>query len=236
VFPDFRGANTEVDAIEDRARERLRAQGATLVTVKLPSEFLTLWNAVLSPASEAEFKQEFERYLAARTGQVPKSLEQFISRSEAFRDSAQPVNPKLIEALKSADRDGLKDSKAYRDIVERAVPALKAELKRIFDDNELSALLFSTMSCPASARFDKPDPSYECRAEDPYAAGYIASVTGAPEVSLPAGVVAAGVPVGLSLLGRAGDDMMLLALASIVAPAMAPVSPPVLTRSAPSLH
>ncbi len=67
---------------------------------------------------------------------------------------------------------------------------------------------------PSLPRYDMPDPSYYCRASEPLAPMHIASAAGVPEVSVPMGFTAAGVPAGVSWLGQAGDDAALLSMAS----------------------
>jgi Asp-tRNA(Asn)/Glu-tRNA(Gln) amidotransferase A subunit family amidase len=51
VITNFRGANVEVDAVEQAALIELVAQGAVLVPVSLPDEFENLWNLVFKQAT-----------------------------------------------------------------------------------------------------------------------------------------------------------------------------------------
>ena len=92
VIDNFRGANSEVDGIEQAALRELRAQGAVLIPVTLPKEFEHLWHSVLGPVGEAEFKPQFERYLRTLSAAQPKTLAQLIgiSASRAVADSLDP--------------------------------------------------------------------------------------------------------------------------------------------------
>ena len=80
--------------------------------------------------------------------------------------------------------------------------------------NRLQAFVFSTMSCPATPRFDRQDPTYVCHSDDTYKAGYIASAAGFPEVTVPAGRVSGNMPVGYSFMGLPYSEAHLLSLAN----------------------
>jgi amidase len=215
VIGNFRGGNPEVDEVERGALKTLEARGAVLVPVTLPKEFEQLWNSVLGPVGEAEFKPQFERYLQSLPASQPKSLEQFIaiSASPAVMNSATPVNPARLDGLRQAQDTRLTDSPAYIHILTDVIPSLRQRLRQLMTDDKLQALVFSTMSCPASPRFDRPDPSYVCHSDDPYRADYMASAVGFPEVSVPAARISANMPVGLSFMGLPYGEAQLLALA-----------------------
>jgi amidase len=80
--------------------------------------------------------------------------------------------------------------------------------------NDLQAFVFSTMSCPATPRFDRADPTYVCNSDDTYKAGYIASTAGFPEVTVPAGRISADMPVGYSFMGLPYHEALLLSMAN----------------------
>ena len=213
---NFRGGNPEVDAIERAALQRLAALGAVVVPVTLPPEFATLWETVLAPVGEAEFKLPFERYLRTLAPQQPHTLAALIQINESppIANSPHPVNPPRLAALREADDSALTDSPAYIRILTRSIPALRERLQNLAVEGRLEAFVFSTMSCPASPRFDRADPTYVCNGTDPYAAGYVAAAAGFPEISAPAGRVSANVPVGLSFLGVPDGEARLLELVS----------------------
>jgi amidase len=145
----------------------------------------------------------------------PKTLAQLIdiSASRAVMDSQTPVNPGRLQGLREAEATQLTDSPSYIYILTQAIPALRGQLRALMATNDLRAFVFSTMSCPASPRFDRPDPSYVCKSDDPYKAGYIASAAGFPEVTVPVGRISANMPVGLSFMGLPYGEAQLLGLA-----------------------
>jgi amidase len=215
VIASFRGGNAEVDSVEQTALTRLKAQGAILVPVTLPAEFEQLWDLVLGPVGEAEFKPQFERYLRTLPASQPKTLAQLIeiSASRAVLDSANPVNPERLKALRHADTTELTDSPTYIHILTQIIPSLRQQLQGLMAANALQALVFATMSCPASARFDRADPSYVCGSDDPYKASYIAAAVGFPEVTVPAARISSNMPVGYSFMGLPYSEARLLSLA-----------------------
>ena len=228
VITNFRGANGEVDGVEQIALQELRAQGAVLVSVALPEQFEHLWHSVLGPVGEAEFKPQFERYLRTLAATEPKTLAQLIdiSASRAVMDSPTPANPGRLEGLRQAEATQLTDSPSYIYILTQAIPALRQQLQTLMGANKLRALVFSTMSCPASPRFDRTDPSYVCKSDDPYKAGYIASATGFPEVTVPVRLISANMPVGLSFMGLPYREAQLLGLADAFQRAEPPLPAP----------
>jgi amidase len=218
VVTNFRGGNPEVDAVEQAALGVLSAQGAILETLRLPELMAQLWDTVLAPVSEAEFKPQFERYLRSLppTPAQPRTLAQLIRLSAAhpIADSAAPMNPARLQSLRVADATELTESPAYIRLLSVVMPDLRQQLRALLDAHGLQALVFSTMSCPASARFDIDDPSYICGSNDPYGASYIGSVSGFPEITVPAGRVSGNMPVGLSFLGAPYSEANLFRLAA----------------------
>jgi amidase len=216
VITNFRGANAEVDAVESAALNELAAQGAVLVPVSLPDEFENLWNSVLGPVGEAEFKPQFERYLRTLPSEQPKTLAQVIriSSSRAAQDSPTPINPGRLKGLREAEATLLTDSPAYIHILTDVIPSIRRQVQTLMETRNLQAFVFSTMSCPATPRFDRADSTYVCASDDTYKAGYIAAAAGFPEVTVPAGRISANMPVGYSFMGLPYSEGLLLSLAN----------------------
>jgi amidase len=169
VIRNFRGANAEVDGVEQTALRVLTTQGAIVLPVTLPKEFEQLWDLVLGPVGEAEFKPQFERYLRSLPAGPPRTLAQLIdiSASDPVANSATPVNPDRLRALKLANDTQLTDSPTYIHILTELIPSIRRQLETLMRTQHLTALVFSTMPCPATPRFDQPDPTYRCRSDDP---------------------------------------------------------------------
>ena len=232
VITNFRGGNSEVDRIEKVALHNLEAHGAVLIPITLPKEFESLWDTVLGPVGEAEFKPQFERYLQTLASSQPKTLAQVIdvSASPQVANSLTPVNPKRLDGLRQADGTLLTDSPTYIRILTRVIPELRQQLRALVTENRLEAFVFSTMSCPASPRFDRADPSYHCSNDDPYKASYIASAAGFPEITVPVGMDSASMPVGYSFMGLPHTEGQLFRVATAAQIGLPRIPPPSLNR------
>jgi amidase len=231
VITNFRGGNAEVDAIEQTALRALKRQGAILVPITLPTEFEQLWQQVLGPIGEAEFRPQIERYLKSLPEGQPRTLAELINISEspAIADSATPVNPGRLKAYQQADATQLTDSPTYIHILTDTIPSIRRQLETLMRTEQLQAFVFSTMSCPATPRYDRPDPTYMCRSDDPYKASYIAATAGFPEVTVPAGQISANLPVGYSFMGLPYTEAQLLNLANAFQLGISRLPPPRLT-------
>ncbi|HEY0747340.1 MAG TPA: amidase family protein [Steroidobacteraceae bacterium] len=215
VVGNFRGANAEIDAAEQGMLETLSAEGAVLVPVTLPETYEHLWALVMSPVGQAEFRPQFERYLRTLSAGQPRTLAEFIDASASNTDSGRsPINPALLKALRDAQVTELTDSPTYIHLLTQVIPSLRAELQALMTTRDLRALVFSTMSCPATPRFDRADSSYVCHSDDSYKASYIAAVAGFPEVTVPAARLSKNLPAGYSFLGVPFSEGRLLSLAN----------------------
>jgi amidase len=215
VVGNFRGGNDEVDGAEQGVLRALSDQGAVLIPITLPDAFEHLWNSVMGPVGQAELRPQLERYLRTLPAGQPKTLAELIdaSATRRERESPSPINPALLKALREAQASGLTDSPTYVHILTQIIPSLRHELQALMASQNLRTLVFSTMSCPASPRFDRPDSHYVCRSDDSYKASYIAATVGFPEVAVPAARISNNLPVGYSLLGQPDSEAQLLSLA-----------------------
>lgn len=216
MVDNFDGGNPEIDALKAKTEEALIGAGAQIKHITLPAHFAELWGSVLGPVGHAEFKPDFEAYLATTDASQPKTLSAFIVRIEEKQsaDPAHSMNPARLDGLKTDDVVSEEEVLNADSILAETIPALQQELRTILQQENAIALVFPTMSCPASVIYTESDPDYLCEAGDPYAASYIASSTGFPEITVPMGQVTGGVPVGISFLGLPGDKAQLLGLAN----------------------
>jgi aspartyl-tRNA(Asn)/glutamyl-tRNA(Gln) amidotransferase subunit A len=94
---------------------------------------------------------------------------------------------------------------------------VEAELNDVFSDYDL--LLTPTVACPAFAAAG-PVPAMidgkDASATGAEAFSMLANATWVPAISIPAGLTAAGLPVGLQVIGRRWSDGLLLQLARLM--------------------
>jgi amidase len=230
VVRAFSGANADVDGVFDAALESLAANGAELVEVELPEPLDNLW-PVMGPVVDADFEVEFEAYLATLPEGAPRTVDDLITIAEspAIADSETPLNPARIEGFRDAAASGGYDSGARSESLGELIPEVQAKLLEVLDGDDLDALVFPTMPCPASPRHDAEDPRYVCDIDDPYRPCYMASTSGFPEITVPAGFTTHVLPVGLSFFGRPFDEELLVGLAYDFERSTAARRPPVHT-------
>lgn len=215
IIRTFNGANADVDAVFNAALETLTARGAALVEVVLPEPLDDLW-PVMGPVVDGDFGPQIEIYLADLPGDAPRSVADLIARAEAppIADSDTPLNPARIQGFRDAEASGGYRSESRKRSLDELVPAVRTRLRATLDDHQLDALVFPTLPCPASPRHDTEDPTYVCEIDDPYRPCYMASTTGFPEITVPAGFTATDImPVALSFLGRPFSEELLIGLA-----------------------
>jgi len=234
VARQFLGGNPEVDEVFEKALSKLKEEGAVLVEVQFPPSLLSAWD-MMDPVIDAEFRPQIEAYLSGLPAGQPKTLADIITMSEspAVKRSKTPVNPGRIEAFKEAQASrGLADS-GYLYLVSSRIPQARSTVRGILEKNRLGAVVLPTIPCTASPVFNEDDPEYVCNVSDPYTGCYLASLTGFPEISVPAGLTRDGMPVGLSFLGLPYSEPALLGHAFDFEQATRARRPP---KHTPKLH
>ncbi|HEX5786634.1 MAG TPA: amidase [Woeseiaceae bacterium] len=204
------GAPPAVAAILAGSVDLIRAQGAEIV------DDIELDTAGVGDAEYQvllyEFKAGLEDYLAKSNAPV-RSLDEIIAFNEANADTVMPHFGQDIlvaaNSLGADDReanapDGL-DNDAYREALAKSRDVMRAALDATFDEHRLDALIAIT---------NGPAWKTDHVTGDHFSIGSssFAAVSGYPNVSVPAGFVA-GLPIGLSFIGRAWSEQALLNLA-----------------------
>jgi amidase len=196
------GGHPEVDAGMERAIVTLKEAGATLVDVEVPT-----YNRWSGPEFEVllyEFKDGLNAYLSA-SGAPHGSLDALIAWNTANRTTAMPYFGQ--EIFERAQAKGPLSEAAYQRAKTSARRlAGRDGLITTLDKDKLDALVAPSMS---------PTWPTDHVLGDHFVggAGYgMAAVAGTPSLTVPMGEVA-GLPIGLTFLGRAYDEARLLAFA-----------------------
>ena len=214
IVRTFLGSNPDVDAVVTASLESLKKEGAELIKIDLPELLDNLW-PVMGPVVDGDFGPQIEAYLASLPEGAPRAVADMIAlaESEAIAGSATPLNPARIQGFRDVEASGSYQSAERRRSLEELIPAVRAALLSVLDEHNLDALVFPTLPCPASPRHDAEDDTYVCNIDDPYRPCYMASTTGFPEITVPAGFTADILPVGLSFLGRPFSEEQLIGFA-----------------------
>ncbi len=208
----FLGHDPEVDRIVGEAIETLKSLGATIVDpVIYPDYLLEGRQSIYNTIVRTEFKADLSTYLQTTQPGYPKSFDDIVrlsndpatgyrSPGKAFGlmwGSDPAVSPAPDDPVYLATRDML-------------LPAIRAIFEALFARDQLDAIIYPTSTTPA--RPIDPEQSAASGPRPPSATSY-ANFTGWPDVIVPAGQTADGLPVTLSFFGRAWTEPTLLAFA-----------------------
>jgi mandelamide amidase len=199
--------DVELGRICENLLPRLKDAGVVLVEVDL-SEEAALDAEAGFPIALYETVCDLGRYLAEHD--VGLDFAAIAKRA---------ASPDVNGILNSLVGPGAVPEAAYRKALQQRV-ALQEAYRRHFSENGITAVIFPTTPSPAALigedeTFDlngKPQPTFATfiRNTGP------GSVAGIPGISLPAGMTAAGLPVGIELSGPVSSDRELLAIAAAV--------------------
>jgi Asp-tRNA(Asn)/Glu-tRNA(Gln) amidotransferase A subunit family amidase len=181
----------EVARLVDAAAEALRAAGVKLVDVELP----------------------LARRLARGAGYTIMLAESARHWWSAYRDDPAGLTGRAAEMLRAGSLVGEAE---YAEALARAA-AVRGELDEVFD--AVNALLLPTV--PVTAAPTDADSVTVGGREEPIETAYyrltaLASVTGHPALTVPAGHSADGLPVGAQLVGPRGAEALLCALGETI--------------------
>jgi mandelamide amidase len=199
------GLSSDLQAVVLEAKDKLAAAGVVMVDVD-PDVF-DLNNQVSFMVALHEPLEDFPPYLKASG--IDMGLKDIVEKV---------ASPDVKGAMGAVMGDVF--GKAYPDAMKVHRPALQKKFVDYFKDNKLDAMLYPTTPLAASA-IDEVNGSSKVsinggepadtfgtyiRNSDP------SSNAGIPSLSIPAGLTASGLPVGIEIDGPLGSDRRLLAL------------------------
>ena len=198
------GFSRHADRVARDAIELIRAAGA--VTVDVPD--LRVGPELRDAEFEIllhEFKAGVEEYLATRTGSSPTTLGEVITHN--IRHASLELQHFGQDLLEQADARGPLTSEVYLEAVATAQRLSRDEgLDRALGEHDLDALVAPTGAPATPIDLVNGDARFG-------GTSTLAATAGYPLLSIPAGS-AAGLPVGITLMGAAWSEPSLIALAS----------------------
>ncbi len=214
----WEGLDSEMAGILEARLDDLRAAGVVLVDAEL-EDVAALDEAAGFPIALYEAPGSLRAYLAAHgLALTPRDV------------AEQAGSPDVRAILEGATGGAAIPEAVYQDALLRHRPALQQAYARYFRAHAVDAMILPTTPMPAP-RIGQDDmveiggialPLFPTLTRNTGPA----SVAGLPGLSLPAGMTAAGLPVGIEIDGPADSDRRLLqlglALETILPPAPAP--------------
>lgn len=201
--------DAELEKICEGALRRLTDAGVVLVDVDM-SEEASLDAEAGFPIALYETVIDLNSYLAEHeTGLDFAGL------------VAKVASPDVKGILQSLIGAGAMPEPAYRKALQQRA-ALQETYSRHFREHGIAAIFFPTTPAPA-AKIGEDETFMLNGKAAPTFATFIrntgpGSVGGIPGISLPAGITAAGLPIGMELSGPAGSDQQILAIAAAIEP------------------
>ena len=202
--PYFENLDAALEKVVENELDRLTALGVVLVEFDEPA-IVELDQAAGFPIALYETVITLTAYL--KESGLGIGLRQVCEAT---------ASPDVNGILMSLFGDNAVPQEAYRLAVDEHRPALQAVIAACCNRLEIAALILPTTPLPA--RPIGQDETVEINGEQiPTFPAYIrnsgpASVAGLPGLSLPIGLTADGLPVGIELDGQAGKDLELLAI------------------------
>jgi amidase len=208
------GADTRTDALTESALTALSKAGGQIVddaNMPAAADIAISWASGELDVLLPEFKVELNRYLAGRPG-GPRNLAELIAfNSDHAEEELRWFGQDLLEA--AAQTDGVRQP---------AYLAAKQHLRRLgradgidgaLDRYQVDVLIVPTMRPSWKTDLTNGDPAgYDSAASAPSIAGY-------PAVTVPIGLVNQ-LPVGLTVMGTAWSEPLLLCVAAAVEAAL----------------
>ncbi len=189
--PYFRDADADVaDSVRSAARS-LQTLGAEVVNVSMPD-----FDAVIAGTRAINFDTKYDliEYFARPGGAPVTSLHEILEKG---------LYDRALEArFKDADTVSAPDSPARQLMLTRQAQ-LRVRITALMDSLHLDALAYPTSVRKPVLQGD-PQLGTTCA---------LASQTGLPAISMPAGFTSDGLPTGMELLGRAFSDARLVSFA-----------------------
>jgi aspartyl-tRNA(Asn)/glutamyl-tRNA(Gln) amidotransferase subunit A len=192
------GMPAEIDALWQRGIEWLKAAGAEAVEISLPHTHYALPTYYIIAPAEAS--SNLARYDGVRYGlrEEGRTLDEMYEATRGKGFGAEVQRRILIGTYVL--------SAGYYDAYYNKARKVRSLIARDFDRayEKVDAILTPTAPSPAFGMGDKMDDPIAMYLNDVFTVP--ASLAGLPGISIPAGLSADGLPLGLQLIGKAWDE------------------------------
>jgi amidase len=198
----FRGINYKVDALMDSTIAEMETQGAEIIEI----------GPIIDEGTDNasfeimlyEYKDGLNKYFATLGEDAPiKSLEDLIEFNKKDPVEMEFYNQKYLEMAQK--KDGL-DSDGYKEALSKMLKGSRDNgLDKVMDEHDLDAIIAPT-GTPAWKTDHTNGDSFQFGSSSP------AAESGYPNITVPMGYID-GLPVGVSIFGRAWSENVLIEIA-----------------------
>jgi indoleacetamide hydrolase len=216
--PFYEDLDPELAEVIARALVQLREAGCILVEADMPQ--LAKLSAAAGAISYYEQSRDLDAYLKAA------------GSSLTTRDVAAQIASPDVRAIFDTDVLGAAaiTAQAYREAMEEHRPRLQAAYARHFREQNVAAIALPTTALPARPIGHDREVELNGRRVPTFATFLrntrIMTIAGIPGLSVPAGLTASGLPVGLEFDAPAGTDRALLGIGMAVEAVLGRLPPP----------
>jgi len=194
------GMTEDVTAVFDAVAAALRAAGCVLAETRAPTS--SPFEDALFQALIAEFSVELPAYLRERPGPHPRDWAGLLAFNRADEVELSRFSDEIF--VLCSELDGGTGSSAYQEYRRTADEACAQALAEVLGDCEFALAPTNSPAWPIG---------YGGAEQHGLLTSSPCAVTGSPSISMPAGAPN-GLPLGVSVLGRRGEDEQLLAFAA----------------------
>lgn len=204
IARDFMGIDAGTDQVVETAVATLKKLGATVVDVKYPDPILQNRQGIYNTVVSAEFKHDLAEYLKTTKAGYPKTLDEVVARvndpKTGYRSPEKAVGLNYTNSVALTLDDPL-----YLATKNQALAATKAGIDAVFAKYQVDAIVYPTSPRPATPIIPEERPP-----GGGLSATNFANQTGYPDLIVPAGMTADGLPVTISFFGPAWSEPKLL--------------------------
>ena len=226
----FMGGDAEVDWVVESALQSMRDAGAEIIDIGFPNWLLESRGDFYRAIRYPEFKTQIAEYLATTAAEYPKTLTELISKamqhSAKNKDGAIPNATRWSLMMTEDKSDELTDYK-YTAVRDHALPLIRATIEGLINAERLDAIVYPTQPTPADL-IETPSIG-SISAGSGQSPVILANLTGFPDLILPAGFTARGLPVTISFMGPAFSEPKLIGLGYALEQRLQAIRLPVLT-------
>ena len=206
IARDFNGQDAAVDTVFNAALESLHKLGATTVDFHYPAYMLEGRADAFNTVVQSEFKAQIADYLKTTGPKYPKTLDDIVRLANDPK-TGYPSREKAYAFKYTASVALDLDDPVYLAAKNEGFAMVKAAVDAVMKKYKLDAIVY--LSSPTAAAPIAPPAKASVRS--PTASAFnISNMAGYPDLVVPAGMTAAGLPVTISILGSAFSDGKIL--------------------------